>query len=196
MVALGRLLAQKFDIQFVPDNSQIHCLAHVVNLVVQKMLAVLEEADDPDVVDYYLSNKDLPFHYDPDTDAELRDLEDEQFVYKDEEAEEAANTEAKEESKAKAEVMEMMATEYENLSALHKLRLIVTKICSSPQRRRSFKIIAAKMYKDTKAPSGRKLSTLMVIRDVKHRWNFMEAMISRGKLLRKVCQCFFIKNSI
>jgi hypothetical protein len=100
MVALGRLLAQKFDIQFAPDNSQIHCLAHVVNLVVQKMLAALEEAEDPDVVDYYLPNKDLPFHYDPDTDAELRDLEDEQFEYEDEEAEEATDKEVKAESKA------------------------------------------------------------------------------------------------
>ncbi|KAF7364657.1 Eukaryotic translation initiation factor 3 [Mycena venus] len=138
MVALGRLLAQKLDIQFVPDNSQIHCLAHVVNLAVQNMLAALEEADDPDVVDYYLPNKHLPFHYDPDTDAELRDLEEERFEYESEEAEEAADMEAKAESKAEAEVMEMMANEYENLSALQK-----------------------------------------------HRWNFTEAMISRGQLLRK-----------
>jgi hypothetical protein len=46
-----------------------------VNLVVQKILATLNEADDPEMVDYYLPNKDFPFHYDPDTDPVLWDLE-------------------------------------------------------------------------------------------------------------------------
>jgi hypothetical protein len=32
--ALSKILREKFDVQFVPDNSQIRCLAHVVNLVV------------------------------------------------------------------------------------------------------------------------------------------------------------------
>ena len=77
--ALSRILMQKFGIQWVPENSQIRCLAHVVNLVVQKILAVLNEADDPEIVDYYLPNKDLPFHYDPDGDPDLRDLEEEIF---------------------------------------------------------------------------------------------------------------------
>ncbi|KAJ7339903.1 hypothetical protein DFH08DRAFT_625927, partial [Mycena albidolilacea] len=76
---LSRILMEKFDIQFVPENSQIRCLAHVVNLVVQKILATLNEADDPDVIDYYLPNKDLPFHYNPDEDPDLRDLENETF---------------------------------------------------------------------------------------------------------------------
>ncbi|KAJ7131151.1 hypothetical protein C8R44DRAFT_612967 [Mycena epipterygia] len=49
--ALSRLLREKFDVQFVPENSQIRCLAHVVNLVVQKMLAALEEAPDHAVED-------------------------------------------------------------------------------------------------------------------------------------------------
>ncbi|KAJ6613220.1 hypothetical protein B0H10DRAFT_1628930, partial [Mycena sp. CBHHK59/15] len=50
---LSRLLQEKFDLQFVPDNSQIRCLAHVVNLVVQKILATLDEVSDPDVQDDY-----------------------------------------------------------------------------------------------------------------------------------------------
>ncbi|KAJ7813036.1 hypothetical protein B0H14DRAFT_2605350 [Mycena olivaceomarginata] len=77
--SLSRILIEKFDIQFVPENSQIRCFAHVVNLVVQKILATLNEADDPQMVDYYLPNKDLPFHYDPDNDPDLRDLENETF---------------------------------------------------------------------------------------------------------------------
>ncbi|KAJ6558728.1 hypothetical protein B0H10DRAFT_1650243, partial [Mycena sp. CBHHK59/15] len=50
---LSRLLQEKFDLQFIPDNSQIRCLAHVVNLIVQKILATLDEASDPDVQDDY-----------------------------------------------------------------------------------------------------------------------------------------------
>jgi hypothetical protein len=64
--------------------------------------------------------------------------------------------------------------------------LTTTEICASPQRRRRFKLIAAAIYKDERHKSGRKISSLMVIRDVKHRWNFTEAMISRAVVLRKV----------
>ncbi|KAJ6544932.1 hypothetical protein B0H10DRAFT_1853228 [Mycena sp. CBHHK59/15] len=78
--ALSRLLGEKFDIQFVPENSQIRCLAHAVNLVVQKILAALDDADDPAVVENYLPNKDLPIYYDSDKDPGLRDLEQELFV--------------------------------------------------------------------------------------------------------------------
>ncbi|KAJ7305443.1 hypothetical protein DFH08DRAFT_825130 [Mycena albidolilacea] len=41
----------------------------------QKTLATLNEADDPEMVDYYLPSKDFPFHYDPDNDPDLWDLE-------------------------------------------------------------------------------------------------------------------------
>ncbi|KAJ6563486.1 hypothetical protein B0H10DRAFT_2239418 [Mycena sp. CBHHK59/15] len=175
--ALSRILREKYDIQFVPENSQIRCLAHVVNLVVQKILAALNEADEPEVMDYYLPNKDLPFHYEPEEDPNLRDLENERFE---------AEADKSDEEDADAETMSDMATELANLSPLQKLRLTTTKICGSPQRRRRFHNIATSLYKDeVNGSSGRKLSTLMVIRDVKHRWNFTEAMISRGKLLRK-----------
>jgi hypothetical protein len=50
-----------------------------VNLVVRKILATLNEADDPETVDYYLPSNDFPFHYDPDNDPDLRDLENETF---------------------------------------------------------------------------------------------------------------------
>ncbi|KAJ7933498.1 hypothetical protein B0H13DRAFT_1502257, partial [Mycena leptocephala] len=68
MDTLSKLLMQKFDIQFVPENSQIRRLAHVVNLVVQKLLAALGEAQDPAVEDTYRATKDLLFHYNPDDD--------------------------------------------------------------------------------------------------------------------------------
>ena len=68
---LGILLLKRYKIHFSPENGQIHCLAHVVNLIVQKILHELFEADDPALQDYYdLYNKHLPFHFDPDTDEE------------------------------------------------------------------------------------------------------------------------------
>jgi hypothetical protein len=77
--ALARFLREKFDIQFVPANSQIRCLAHVVNLVVQKILAALGDVVDPDITDDYLPNKDAPFHYNSDDDPALQELEREVF---------------------------------------------------------------------------------------------------------------------
>ena len=53
-------------------------MAHVVNLVVQAILAELNEADDPEQEDYYIPNKHIPFHYDLDNDKEVRQMEDEQ----------------------------------------------------------------------------------------------------------------------
>ena len=46
-------------------------MAHVVNLIVQAILAELNEADDPEQDDYYIPNKHIPFHYDPDDDKEV-----------------------------------------------------------------------------------------------------------------------------
>lgn len=46
--------------------------------MVQKILSVLKEAEDPDVNDYFENfMKDLPVHYDPDTDEALKEFEDE-----------------------------------------------------------------------------------------------------------------------
>ena len=50
-------------------------MAHVVNLIVQALLAALNEADDPEKDDYYIPNKHLPSHYDPDDDNEVWEME-------------------------------------------------------------------------------------------------------------------------
>ncbi|KAJ7834404.1 hypothetical protein B0H13DRAFT_1914110 [Mycena leptocephala] len=159
-------MRESFDIQFVPDNSEIRCLAHVVNLVVQKLLATLEEAVDPNIEDTYKVAKDLPVHYDPETDRELAEFERED---------------------GDGLLVAALGPEYEKLSPVQKLRKITVKICSSPQRRKRFRTTAQAVFtKSTDiSPSGKPLSTLMVIRDVRHRWNYTEAMISRGILLRK-----------
>jgi hypothetical protein len=177
---------KKFDIQFIPENSQIRCLAHVVNLVVQKLLAALDEAEDPEVEDTYIPNKDLPFHYDLADDGDLNELEREVFT------EEDGNGNEEEDA---AELLSGLAAEFQNMSPLQKvnalvnlrrfltrlqLRTTATKICSSPQRRKRFRATAEKAFGDQLAPSGRKRATLMVVRDVRHRWNYTQAMIERA----------------
>ncbi len=61
---LARLLLKRYNIHFTPQNGQIRCLAHVVNLVVQKLLSELLGADDPALDDYYELWKHLPIHFD------------------------------------------------------------------------------------------------------------------------------------
>lgn len=52
-------------------------MAHVINLIVQSILAAFNEAPPPDEEDWYFKNKHLPIHYDPDLDPDHRALEDE-----------------------------------------------------------------------------------------------------------------------
>ena len=68
----GKFLLAKYNIHFHTDNARIWCLAHVVNLIVQWILADLDEADHPDINNYYLGNKHLPIHYDPNEDEEIQ----------------------------------------------------------------------------------------------------------------------------
>ncbi|KAF8181003.1 hypothetical protein K438DRAFT_1976453 [Mycena galopus ATCC 62051] len=110
-----------FDIQFTPDNSQIRCLAHV--------------AEDPAIDDYYLVNKDLPFHYDPDDDPEVMALEMEKFT-----KEHDATTE----EDSDVQLMTSLGPEFEKLSALGKLRATTIKICSSPQCHKRLKATSKK----------------------------------------------------
>ena len=94
---LTGLLMQKYGIHFSPENGQIRCLAHVVNLVVQKILASLIDADDLDDNDWYLLHKFLPFHYEVDDDEELNAMEDGETVAGDEKAASEASEEEKDE---------------------------------------------------------------------------------------------------
>ncbi|KAK6966423.1 eukaryotic translation initiation factor 3 [Favolaschia claudopus] len=180
--ALARLLREKFNIPFNPLNSQIRCIAHVINLVVQKFLSALDEAADPENDDYFESTKDQPIHYDADCDPVQLSMEKE--ADEDEEDEDDEVIEAGRIDKADAILVDELADEYANLSPLKKLRLITTKICSSPQRRRSFRRIADAKFKNQMHAPHRKLAALLPVRDVKHRWNYTEAMITRARLLR------------
>ncbi|TFY56694.1 hypothetical protein EVJ58_g7479 [Rhodofomes roseus] len=172
---LTGLLLEKYGIHFSPENGQIRCLAHVVNLVVQKILASIIDAEDPDETDWYLLHKFLPFHYDVDDD-ELNAMEDKEAAVMDEKLTELCSDEEKD---TPIDVEEV-------LNAVQKLRLIVRKIVSSPQRRSSFCKHAIRHYDGKPNPSGGKaLSTLMPVRDVRTRWNCTHAMIERALLLKK-----------
>lgn len=95
---LSGLLMERYGIHFSPENGQIRCLAHVVNLVVQQILSALINADDPTVNDWYLLHKFLPFHYDVEGDEELRALEDDEMAETDEKLTELCQDEEKDEA--------------------------------------------------------------------------------------------------
>src|ERR1700691_1753097 len=81
---VGGILLSRYNLGFHEANGRIRCLAHVVNLVVQKILSYLGDADDPDEEDYFLPNKHLPFHYDAEQDVDVRDMEGEEYDEDDE----------------------------------------------------------------------------------------------------------------
>jgi len=114
IAALSRLLMDQFDIQFVPGNGHIRCLTHVLNLVVQKLLSALDEADDPDVNDYF--DKDLPIHYDVDKDEAQIELEEERL--NDGEVDAEAMEEGEEEDKV---FMEVISDQEKKLSPVKKV---------------------------------------------------------------------------
>ena len=61
---LGILLMEHYGMEFHSDNAQIHCLAHFVNIVIQTLLKQLNEAEDPEILDWFEGNRHLPVHYD------------------------------------------------------------------------------------------------------------------------------------
>jgi hypothetical protein len=71
---LATLMEKQHNLVFKPENAQIHCLAHVVNLVVQKILKAANEVEaDPDTADYYkLFLKHLPMHFTLEEDEDLQ----------------------------------------------------------------------------------------------------------------------------
>lgn len=64
------IILKRYGLHIHVDNSRIRCMPHVVNIIVQKMLSLLDEAEDPDLVDYFTLDKAAPIHYDPATDPE------------------------------------------------------------------------------------------------------------------------------
>jgi hypothetical protein len=74
----SRCLLARYGIAFQPD-CHIRCIAHIVNLVVQALLSTLEEADDPDILDYFEIHKGEAIHYNVDDDEDQAALEAEEI---------------------------------------------------------------------------------------------------------------------
>lgn len=72
----ARCLLARYNIPWTPDM-HIRCIAHVINLVVQAFLYGIDEADDPDIVDNFDSNKDTPIHYNINEDEDQIAMENE-----------------------------------------------------------------------------------------------------------------------
>src|ERR1700683_3611977 len=167
----GVLLLQKYSLQFHAQNAQIRCMAHVVNLIVQAILAELNEADDPEQDDYYIPNKHIPFHYDPDDDEEVQQMEDEEdeegggedgdeeFVellhmnLEDKELEGALDSavDLSEVKKVGISNMKRSPTELTKL-IICQLRAITKNICSLPQHRKQFQQLSKQVFGSVKAP--------------------------------------------
>ncbi|TRM56818.1 hypothetical protein BD626DRAFT_413086, partial [Schizophyllum amplum] len=176
----------RYGIPFNTDNAQIRCIAHVINLVVQKILSVFKEVDaDPDVKDYYeLFLKHLPIHFSVDDDEDLceweaeGDEEDEIEVMDmsavpDEDGE--GESEGEDDVQAAFDEDEEAEAEGDmaNLSALEKLRTACKKIVCTPQSRSAFRKQAKRNYKD-KIVGKSVVARLMVVRDMKaiDSWSF------------------------
>ncbi|KAI9457663.1 hypothetical protein F5148DRAFT_1287610 [Russula earlei] len=93
------ILLAKYGIPQSP-NLHIHCICHIVNLVVQAILAALREADNPGEVDHYTLNKEQPLHLDINTDPDQIELDSEEF--QDEVEDDEDNITLEEEEKVKA----------------------------------------------------------------------------------------------
>jgi hypothetical protein len=78
ITTVARTLLAKYRIPESP-NLHVRCVCHVVNLVVQDILAALGEADSPDDIDYYSFHKEQPFHLDIDADPDQIELDHEEF---------------------------------------------------------------------------------------------------------------------
>lgn len=61
----------------IPESDDIHirCIAHVINLMVQAFLVGMDEAEDPDELDWFEADSNIPLHYTPETDKDQVALE-------------------------------------------------------------------------------------------------------------------------
>jgi hypothetical protein len=192
---------ERYGVPFHPNNSHIRCLAHVVNLVVQKMLSVAKEVDDPDFQDYYEHlNKQFPVHYDLDGDEELHDFENEEDdgskAHKNDIGDGLVDQECGEQDHfsemgaiEKVSLMQSMLSS-SGLLNYSQLRTAIVKIVGTPGRRQLFCEKARQYYSLATHHSKKgvitQVAALMPVRDVRMRWNSTHAMIKRAWILRKV----------
>ncbi|KAF8257527.1 hypothetical protein EI94DRAFT_1629671 [Lactarius quietus] len=190
-----------YHVPFHPNNSHIRCLAHVVNLIAQKMLSVVKDVDNPELQDYYESlNKQFPVHYDIDNDDELQDFENDND----------------DRSKAQGDLSDGLIDQesgeqdhfggmgaIEKVCLLHntskaqtaiysndQLRTAIVKIVGTPGQCQLFREKAKQYYSLTTRQSKKgvitQVAALMPVRDIRTRWNSTHTMIKHAQILRKL----------
>jgi len=112
---VSRILLAKYGIPPSP-NLHIRCVCHVVNLVVQAILAALGEADNPDNVDYYTLNKEQPLHLNIDADPDQAELDCEEFQDEDADADDNIMLEEEEKLKATESPLSKVCTQLRDIS--------------------------------------------------------------------------------
>ncbi|KZP28151.1 hypothetical protein FIBSPDRAFT_729779 [Athelia psychrophila] len=192
---------ERYGLAFHSDNARIRCLVHIVNIVVQTLLKELDEAEVPDINNYFNMMKSLPVHYNPNNDEDLQEMEGEDFADLDSaEIKEMLDQELGDVPKSAVKKASCQSVcqgavhprwargqgSASDIGAVQVLRIIVNKIVSSPQCRKYFRKCTVQFYAGKKNEKGTRIEILMVIRDVRTRWNYTHAMIKRALLLRKV----------
>ena len=190
---------ERYGVPFHPNNSHIRCLAHVVNLVAQKVLSVAKEVDDPEFQDYYEQlNKQFPVHYNLDGDEDLQDFENEEdngsTVQKADLRYDIVDCECGEQDHfsemgaiEKVSLMQLILSSSGSLNCSMQLRTSIVKIVSTPGRRQLFREKTEQYYSLATRVSKKGVITqvarLMPVRDVRTCWNSTHAMIKRARIL-------------
>ena len=173
---------ERYGVPFHPNNSHIRCLAHVVNLVAQKVLSVAKEVDDPKFQDYYEQlNKQFPVHYNLDGDEDLQDFENEEdngsTVQKADLGDDIVDRECGEQDHfsemgaiEKVSLMQLILSSSGSLNCSMQLRTSIVKIVSTPGRRQLFREKTEQYYSLATRVSKKGVITqvarLMPVRDI------------------------------
>ncbi|KAF9507814.1 hypothetical protein BS47DRAFT_1366371 [Hydnum rufescens UP504] len=168
--ALTPIVENKYNVRFDPANGQIRCMAHAINHIAQKILLGINEADDPDIEDYYLNNAHLPVPYSIKNDA---------LVLEHESKENQINADTYNDDELKESKFQ-----FEDIASPIKKVLIVNKIPG-------VSLVACNCDKDLFYPRMtcfkvcHESGHLMVVRDMRVRWNSTHGMVKRGWVLKK-----------
>lgn len=77
-----KIFSQHYDTHLDPTNTQVRCCPHGGNRIAQTLLSGVDEADDPELLDYFLEHRNEPIHFSLDDDEKLQEFEKEKEVAK------------------------------------------------------------------------------------------------------------------
>ncbi|KAJ3851045.1 hypothetical protein EV368DRAFT_83909 [Lentinula lateritia] len=129
VATVARCVLACYGVEWNPDG-HIRCIAHVINLTVQDLLASMDEAEWSSNVNYYELNKDAPFHYSVDEDVKQIALEaegDSEQVDGEEDVEIGTAIQKEEVKKKKTDVMPWLQpdqSQYPSHVVIHPIHLL------------------------------------------------------------------------